>query len=148
VRTSRPCSSTGRKLRWPSFRIPSAPPRIKYYIRLLLSWARIIASFPRLVADAFFAHPVETISRPFSAAFGPRVSKSTFGGTGVSDCSIPRNHLSVLTSPSEVAIFHGNNGLSVAEQACALRRSIVRRGAQSAGPGMESKGRAGGLRES
>src|SRR5271165_5334917 len=41
---------------------------------------QILASFPRLVADAFFAHPVETISRPFSAAFSPRVSKSTFGG--------------------------------------------------------------------
>jgi hypothetical protein len=41
------------------------------------------------VAGAFFAHPVETIFRPFAACFGPRVSKSTFGGTGVSDCSVP-----------------------------------------------------------
>src|SRR5271157_4838969 len=31
---------------------------------------RILASFPRLVADAFSPHPVETISRPFSAALG------------------------------------------------------------------------------
>ena len=52
-----------------------------------------------------------------SAAFGPRVSKSTFGGTGVSDCTVPGNHLSVLTSPSEAAILQGNNRLSVAEQA-------------------------------
>src|SRR5271165_3367553 len=96
---------------------------------------QIPASFPRLVADAFFAHPVETISRPFSAAFGPRVSKSTFGGTGVSDCSVPGNHLSVLTSPSEAAILQGNNGVCVAEQACALRRCIVWRGAQSLGAG-------------
>jgi hypothetical protein len=82
------------------------------------------------VADAFFAHAVETISRPFSAAFGPRVSKSTFGGPGVSDCSVPGNHLSVLTSPSEAAILQGNNAVSVAEQASALRRCVVRRGAQ------------------
>ena len=34
------------------------------------------------MADPFCAHPVETISRPFFAAFGPLVSKSTFGGTG------------------------------------------------------------------
>ncbi len=102
---------------------------ILYYIRIFLPTARIPASFPRLVADAFFAHPVETISRPFSAAFGPRVSKSTFGGTGVSDCSVPGNHLSVLTSPSEAA----NNGVSVGEQGCALRRCIVWRGAQSLG---------------
>src|SRR5271166_931720 len=95
--------------------------------------SRILASFPRLVADAFFAHPVETISRPFSACFGPRVSKSTFGGTGVSDCSVPGNHLSVLTSPSEAAILQGNNGVSVAGQACALRRCIVLRGTQSFG---------------
>jgi len=31
---------------------------------------RILASFPRLVADAFSSHPVETIFRPFSAALG------------------------------------------------------------------------------
>src|SRR5271165_265128 len=64
--------------------------------------------WPRSRGYAFFAHPVETISRPFSAAFGPRVSKSTFGGTGVSDCTVLGNHLSVLTSPSEAAILHRN----------------------------------------
>ena len=53
------------------------------------------------MADAFSPHPVETISRPFSAALGPQVSKPTFGGTGVSDCAVRRNHLSVLASPSE-----------------------------------------------
>src|SRR5271157_1286615 len=90
---------------------------------------QIPASFPRLVADALFAHPVETISRPFSAAFGPRVSKSTIGGTGVSECLVPGNHLSVLTSPSEAAILQGNKELSVAEQA--LRSSPIHRVARS-----------------
>jgi hypothetical protein len=71
---------------------------------------QILASFPRLVADAFFAPSLETISRPFTAAFGPQVSKSTFGGTGVSDCAVPRNHLSVLASPNEAAILRENNG--------------------------------------
>src|SRR5208283_3196682 len=56
---------------------------------------RILASFPRLVADAFSPHPVETIFRPFSAALGPQVSKPTFGGTGVSDCTV-REPLDIL----------------------------------------------------
>src|SRR5271165_1299852 len=71
---------------------------------------RILASFPRLVADAFSPHPVETISRPFSAALCPQVSKPTFGGTGVSACAVRRNHLSVLASPSDVG--QGNNRAS------------------------------------
>jgi hypothetical protein len=62
---------------------------ISYYIRLSFFRGRIIASFPSLMRDAFFAPAVETISRPLSAVFGPRVSKSTFGGTGVSDCMVP-----------------------------------------------------------
>src|SRR5208282_2463354 len=65
---------------------------------------RILASFLRLVADVFSPHPIETISRPFSAALGPQVSKPTFGGAGVSDCAVRRNHLSVLASPSDVNV--------------------------------------------
>ncbi len=93
----------------------------------------------------FSTHPVETISRPFSAVFGPQVSKSTFGGTGVSDRTVPRNHLSVLASPSEAAILQRNNQRSVAEQASALRRWIVWRGAQriGAGDGIVRDGRPG-----
>ena len=51
---------------------------------------------------------------------------STFGGTGVSDCTVLGNHLSVLTSPSETAILHRN------DQAPAI---AVGRGAQSFGAG-------------
>src|SRR5208337_4929416 len=79
---------------------------------------RILASFPRLVAEAFSPHPVETISRPFSAASGPRVSKPTFGGTGVSDCAVRRNHLSVLASPSDVGNSAGEQLGVRAEHAC------------------------------
>jgi hypothetical protein len=71
---------------------------------------QIPASFPRLVADAFFASSLETISRPFTSAFGPQVSKSTFCSTGVSDCAVPWNHLSVRASPTELAILRENNG--------------------------------------
>src|SRR5208283_4227890 len=81
---------------------------------------RILASFPRLVADAFSPLPVETISRPFSAALGPQVSKPTFGGTGVSDCAVRRNHLSVLASPSNVGNSAGEQSGVRAEHACAL----------------------------
>src|SRR5271166_4197301 len=109
---------------------------------------QIPASFPRLVADAFFAHPVETISRPFSAAFGPRVSKSTFGGTGVSDCTVPGNRLSVLTSPSEAAILQGNiTGCSWLNRLALFADPSCGEEHRALGPGMESKGRAIGLRE-
>ena len=43
------------------------------------------SSLTRLVAELFFADSVETISRPFSPAFGPQVSKSTFGGAQAAD---------------------------------------------------------------
>src|SRR5208282_3103684 len=72
---------------------------------------RILASFPGVVADAFSPHPVETISRPFSAALGPQVSKPTFGGTGVSDCAVRRNHLSILASRSDAALLFGRRNL-------------------------------------
>src|SRR5271166_690279 len=81
---------------------------------------RILASFLRLVVDAFSPHPAETISRPFSAASGPRVSKPTFGGTGVSDCAVRRNHLSVLASPSDVGNSAGEQLGVRAEHACTL----------------------------
>ena len=58
------------------------------------------------------------------------------GGTGVSDCSVPGNHLSVLTSPSEAAILHRN------DPAPAI---VVGRGEQSfgAGGGMVREGPSG-----
>ena len=37
----------------------------------------------------------------------PRISNGFFGGTGVSDCTVPRNHLSLLPSPSEAPEFGG-----------------------------------------
>src|SRR5208337_5186439 len=100
---------------------------------------RILASFPRLVADAFSPHPVETISRPFSAALGPQVSKPTFGGTGVSDCAVRRNHPSVLASPSDVGHSAEEQSGVRAEHACALTPMHHRaRSTRLLSPGMES----------
>src|SRR5271169_3404421 len=73
---------------------------------------RILASFLRLVADAFSPHPVETISRPFSAALGRQVSKPTFGGTGVSDCAVRRTIFRSWRLQATSAILQGNNRAS------------------------------------
>src|SRR5271157_3693715 len=98
---------------------------------------RILASFLRLVAEAFSPRRAETISRPFSAALGPQASKPTFGGTGVSDCAVRRNHLSVLASPSDVGNSAGEQSGVRAEHACALRRCNWGEN-EASEPGMES----------
>src|SRR5271166_2696062 len=96
---------------------------------------QIPASFPRLVADAFFAHPAETIFRPF-CRFRSSSLEVDFRWYGRLRLHGPRQ-------PSfgpHVSERGGNsageyNGLFVAEQACPLRRSIVWRGAQGVGAG-------------
>src|SRR5271166_1133726 len=105
---------------------------------------RILASFPGVVADAFSPHPVETISRPFSAALGPQVSKPTFGGTGVSDCTVRATIFRSWRLQATSAILQRNNRASGLNTHALLGRCIARRGARGFSepemdePGMES----------
>src|SRR5271165_4702380 len=96
---------------------------------------RILASFLRLVADAFSPHPVETISRPFSAALGPQVSKPTFGGTltARSAATIFRSWRLQATS----AILQGNNRASGLNTHALSRRCNWGEN-EASEPGMES----------
>src|SRR5208282_3643967 len=80
--------------------------------------ARILASFLRLVADAFSPHPVETISRPFSAALG-RQSRSPLSVVRASLTA--RSAATIFGSwrlQATSAILQGNNRASRAEHAC------------------------------
>jgi hypothetical protein len=90
---------------------------------------------------------VETIFGRFIDPLHPRVSNGFFGGTGVSDCTVTRNHLSLLPSPSEAPIRRRN------DQAFELNKRALTADAsrgeeyEASSQGSNGKGWTIGLRE-